>query len=213
MKNFSVIRIISENRFRQNSYLCFNENIMLLVDCGISKEKFFEAIKEYSLEGRRLNAIFLTHSHFDHITGLYDIWQEYNCDVYISKGCEDFIYDITRNASVLFEGFVPAKIYPECIKSIEDKESVFLGKLKVTAYKTTGHSQCSMCYLVGDTLFTGDTILEGTIGRTDLCGGSSKEMINSLLKVKKLQFESAMPGHGEELSRDMVLGIVNFYTN
>ena len=81
----------------------------------------------------------------------------------------------------------------------------------VVAYSTKGHSLCSMCYRFGNILFTGDTILEGTIGRQDLFGSSPADMKNSLLKIQKIPFKVAYPGHGKTMDNELVNGIINFY--
>lgn len=213
MSGLKIVGILSENGFSQNSYLIVGGNSLVLVDCGCTKEAFFRAMRDNNCEGRKLDCIVLTHTHFDHITGLFDIWNEYKCDVYIANDCEDFIYDRVKNASAYFGGFVSKPIYKECIKSVSDNEKINIGDIVIEAYSTEGHSLCSMCYKVGNNLFTGDTILQGTIGRTDLYGSSRSELQRSLLKIKRIPFEWALPGHGERMDRSLVNGIINFYTN
>ena len=209
----SIKRIVAENQFAQNSYLCFNDNVMFLVDCGCSKESFLLALKEIDAENRKLDCILLTHCHFDHILGLYDIWDKYKCDIYLANKCEDFLYDKMKNLSSIFGEFNLGHIYPERLKGLSDKDAVAVGDLKITAYSTSGHSICSMCYSVGEYLFTGDTILQGTVGRVDLYGGSMKNLIDSLLKIQKIPFKLALPGHGDKMDSELVNGIINFYVN
>lgn len=211
-KEIKIKTIVSDNRFSQNSYLCYNDDVMFMVDCGCTKEVYISALGENGLFGRKLDCIFLTHTHFDHIMGLFDVWDIDKCNIYISKGCEDFIYDKIKNVSAYFGGFECKAINKESIKSIEDCQKIQMSGNEVAAYTTKGHSLCSMCYMFGDILFTGDTILEGTIGRQDLYGGSSENMEKSLLKIRKIPFKVAYPGHGKPLDFELVNGIINFYT-
>ena len=211
MQEMEIITIVSENGFSQNSYLCFNNDSMFLIDCGCTKEAYISALNDLSLQGRRLDGILLTHTHFDHITGLFDVWDVYKCDVYIAKGCLDFIYDKFKNVSAHFGGFVSQPIYVECIKSVEDNQLINVGGVDIVAYLTKGHSMCSLCYKIGDVLFTGDTILEGTVGRCDLYGGSQIELEKSLLKINKLPIRIAYPGHGVPMDKTLIDGVINMY--
>lgn len=213
MDKLKIVPIVSENGFMQISYLCFDDKYMFMIDCGCGLEALNSAILGNGLLGRRLNGVLLTHCHFDHITGLYDVWKEYGCKIYIKEACEDFIYDTVKNVSAYFGGFKCEKIDETNIEPIKDGQVINMGNISILVISTQGHSLCSVCFQVGEYLFTGDTVLEGTVGRTDLFGGSREKLENSLYKISKMSYDIAFPGHGKPMEKALVDGIVNMHTN
>ncbi len=98
-------------------------------------------------------------------------------------------YDHIEN----LELFSDAKIYsPEKL----NENSIIKEIPEMKIIETPGHAQESKCYLYKDILFSGDTIFHrGIIGRTDFPGGSEEQMINSLKKLKKINYKILCPGH------------------
>ena len=213
MSKLNIEPIVCENMFSQISYLCFDEKCMFMIDCGCSFEALNDAIFRCGLQNRVLDGILLTHCHFDHIMGLKEVWDRYKCDVYMAEWCEDFIYDQIRNASAHFGGFKSGEIKSESIKTFISNDVLRFGDIEINVIRTEGHSICSTCFKVGEYLFTGDTVLEGTIGRTDLFGGNFNELKNSLKELVKLSYKIAYPWHGKPMDKALIDGIVNMYTN
>jgi len=82
-------------------------------------------------------------------------------------------------------------------KFIIDGEVLELGTLELEVIHTPGHTPGSICIKVEDMLFSGDTLFRGSIGRTDLYGGSKNDMETSLEKLSKLDEDlKVLPGHG-----------------
>lgn len=203
--------IKSENGFDQNSYLIYDEKTMVLIDCGFEYKTFLDVLKNLHLENRSLNAVILTHTHFDHICSLHDLVANFHCKVYLHAGCTDFLFDKIKNASCYFLDFELPTIETSTFVEVKDQQVLTLGGLTFKIYFTPGHSKCSICILLGDLLFTGDTVLLGSVGRTDLFGGSEEELFLSLKKLEKIPFQTAYPGHGEKMNKEMVLGVVNMF--
>jgi glyoxylase-like metal-dependent hydrolase (beta-lactamase superfamily II) len=90
--------------------------------------------------------------------------------------------------------FLPPKIE----KYLEDGEIINIGKLKVKVIHTPGHTKGGVSFLAEKNIFVGDTIFQGSIGRTDLPGGDYDELINSVeTKIFTLPDETVIyPGHG-----------------
>lgn len=198
-----IKQIVSDNGFDQNTYLVSTQNCSILIDCGCS----LSALKRVILPQSKIDAIFLTHTHFDHIWGLKEIIKQYNCPVYVSKYCSDFIFDKLKNASTFFMNFIPPNQEEITFVELENKKEVIIGDIAITPIFTPGHSKCSVCYLIEDNLFCGDTALYGSTGRTDLWSGDDYQLETSLTKIKALDFKLAYSGHGNPMTKEQIQAI------
>ena len=97
---------------------------------------------------------------------------------------------------------------------LEDGNELSFGSLNIKVIATPGHTKGGLCFLIEDKLFTGDTLFQGSIGRTDFIGGSFPEIINSI-KTKLLPLGDEIevyPGHGPKSSIGYEKGY-NMYLN
>lgn len=163
-----------------NCYLLLDEttNKSALIDCTVANDRMRELIGDTDLQ-----YILLTHGHFDHIGGVRDIKKEYGCKVVISS----------VDAPMLSSG--KASLAAFCCAeqndtepdiTVQDGDEIELGTLKIKVLSTPGHTSGSVCYVVGDALFSGDTLFYCSCGRTDFPTGSSDDMIKSLKKLASL---------------------------
>lgn len=184
--------------FEVNSYLIINNKETVLIDAGFEPDVVAEYIMINNLE---LKAILLTHAHFDHIGGLEEIRERFNVDVYIHKNEAEWLINPSFNGSKDFPFFGEVSCNPAS-KLLTDNDELVFGDLKIQIIHTPGHTPGGVSYLINRWLFTGDTLFNNSIGRTDLWGGNYKQLIDSIKnKIFKLSNEVVIyPGHGEKTS-------------
>ncbi|MBI2082640.1 MAG: MBL fold metallo-hydrolase [Deltaproteobacteria bacterium] len=131
-------------------------------------------------DGYQVRKILLTHRHFDHVEGVEKVVEQTGAEIFINHLDQEAVKKSQGKKILLTAG----KEFP-------------IGKLKVVAIHTPGHTPGSTCYLVEDLyLFTGDTLFQGNCGRCDLPGGDSRELFQSLQKLKGLDPTiKVYPGH------------------
>ena len=151
-----------------------------------------------ALDGERLDAVLLTHGHFDHTGAVNQMKKLYNCRVIISAEDEEMLSDNNKNAAFLI-GSAPDPITAD--ELVKDGDKIELGDLSFEVIATPGHTKGSVTYKIEDTLFTGDTLFRGTVGRCDLYGGNPQALVRSLEKLALLDDElKVLSGHDQKTS-------------
>lgn len=191
--DFKITRIVAP--ISSNTYVIEKDKKAVLIDCAVSADEIFAATGD---SGLKIEAVFLTHTHFDHICFVNEICHQFNCPVYLIENCAHKLKSAKENLSVLFnQNF----IVNNDVKIVELKhlqEISILNNLKLKVFWAPGHSKCSTCYLLNDILFSGDTIFKSCIGRCDLNDSSFEEMKNSLKLISGINFTIGYPGHNKE---------------
>lgn len=181
-----LVKTMQVGQIGTNCYLLGDETThkCAVVDPGDEAEAIHGMIKEAGME---LQVILLTHGHFDHILGipgLLKLWPE--TPVYIHK--EDYTEEEKDSHYKL--GRTPN------IRFYSEGDTVAVGSLTVEVLHTPGHSKGSVTLKAGDVLFSGDTLFRGSMGRTDLPGGSYAVLMSSLKRLGGLQGDfKVCPGH------------------
>lgn len=185
-----IVKKFIKNPLNNNNYVVIDEvsKEALLVDCSEPCDDIIDYINNY---GAKLKYILLTHAHFDHILGV-----EYVREKTKALSC---LYqddkDVLDSVSMFVDGAKP----PVIDIFFDDAKSFYLGDIEIKVLHTSGHSKGSVCYLIKDYLFSGDTLFYGTYGRTDLPTGSNQEMFKSLQKIFLLPDDvKVYPGHGKD---------------
>lgn len=161
-----------------------------VVDPGDEPEAIVGLIRETGIEPE---AILLTHGHIDHTNAAGEIRRRYRSRVIchsadramVEEATQPTLWDLVRN---------PCTVDQE----IHNSSTLKIAGLEVEVIHTPGHTGGSVCYRVGTHLFSGDTLFKGSIGRTDLPGGSDNEMFNTL-RTRICSLDDALvvyPGHG-----------------
>ena len=151
-----------------------------VIDPGYTPEK---VLSEVNALGLTVEAILLTHGHFDHVGGVREIAAETGCDVYL---CAD---ELTMPPQMTAGQLYYTKTYGE-------GDTLHLAGLTISVIRTPGHTPGSVCLLIGDAMFSGDTLFAGSCGRTDFPGGSDVAMRASLRRLAGLSADYRVdPGH------------------
>ena len=150
-----------------------------IIDPGYNPKVFIDYIKK---EKFNVKGILLTHHHYDHVGAVDRLKAEYDCPVYLHRSdC-----DMYRK---------PVDVY------LEDGDAIDLEGEKLVVVHTPGHTAGSVCFYSEKSklAFTGDTIFNVDLGRTDLEDGSDKDMINSIRNIIDKWGNDIMihPGHGD----------------
>lgn len=181
-----------------NNYLLVDETTKdaVLIDCSELKEEILETIKEL---GAKVKHILLTHGHFDHVMGVNEMKKYLGCDVLIHENDVEWLSHI--NEALPMFGLPPADI-PQYDGIFSEGDIIKLGNTDIKIIHTSGHTQGSVCFLVEDKLFSGDTLFKEAVGRVDLPGGSWKDLQDSIInKLFKLDNDTIVyPGHGDATS-------------
>ena len=166
--------------YQTNIYILSNDTEAVVIDPGYEPDIILDA-----LEGKELKAILLTHGHFDHVGAVKELVAETGCKVYIHAA--DLSLPPMITAGQLYYTHTYAEGDTVC-----PIEGAALHVLH-----TPGHTPGSVCLLLGDQMFSGDTLFEGSCGRMDLPGGDQLQMHQSLNRLVSLQADYHIhPGHG-----------------
>ena len=178
-----------------NSYILYNGANIAIIDPADKFEFFKEKIEKENLN---LKYVFLTHAHADHILALYKMLEEYDIKVVANVEEKDMLIKKVDNCASVF-GLEQKAFKLEKFIFVNDGEYIDFDDIKIKCISTPGHTKGSTCYLIENEniLLTGDTIFESSFGRTDLTSGSSKDIINSIVKLFKNYSDCIIyPGHG-----------------
>ena len=182
------ITVMPVGLYQTNCYMVWGEGSKcVLIDPGYQPE---ELLAQVQLQGKQVEAILLTHGHFDHVGAVRDIVAETDCKVYI---CDQ--------ETALPEALTAGKLY--YTHSYNDGDTVEAAGLTFKVIHTPGHTPGGVCLVCEDAMFSGDTLFASSIGRTDFPGGSYDTLKASLQKLIALEGDyRVFPGHGEDTTLD-----------
>ena len=169
--------------YQTNCYILWNEenDRCVVVDPGYEPER---VLAETTRLGKNIEAVLLTHGHFDHVGGVRTMAAETDCRVYLHEKALSMPPQMT--AGPLY--------YTDLYR---EGDMLNLAGLETRVIHTPGHTEGSVCLLVEDAMFSGDTLFEGSCGRTDLPGGDWATILQSLKRLAGMEKNYAVyPGHG-----------------
>lgn len=186
------------NNIRENSYILYDENTKqaVCIDPGNKNDSLLNFINENDLN---LKYILLTHGHYDHVQGVPYL-KDTMAKVVSHKDEVEISSNAYYNGSSSYSKDVT--VIPDTLVSDNDILEDFVTKIRVI--HTPGHTKGGVCYYLEDLgmLFTGDTLFQGTIGRSDFYSGDSETLLNSI-REKLFTLDDdvvCFPGHSEKTS-------------
>ena len=161
----------------------------IIIDPGDDEELILSQLKENNLKCR---AVLLTHAHFDHCNSAQAL-KGYGASIYMHKKEEQLVYSVYNLAHKFgrpFNSFTPDFF-------VKNGQSLEICNINITVLHTPGHTAGSCCYIINNVIFSGDTLFNLSIGRTDFPTGNANHMKKSLKTLFALDEDyTVFPGHG-----------------
>lgn len=175
-----------------NCYLVSTDTAAIVIDPFAQ----YGAIADFfTLNPQKERYVLLTHCHFDHILGADTLREQFGAKIVIGKLDEKGLCDTSFSLSHLV-GMSQTPFYAD--KTVSNEEILSVAEEKIRVLHTPGHTEGSVCYIIEDAIFTGDTLFAGSVGRCDFPTGDGSALMKSLEKLSHLDKNyKVYPGHGE----------------
>jgi glyoxylase-like metal-dependent hydrolase (beta-lactamase superfamily II) len=190
------VRMFTVGPVQENCFIVRQKDsgTALIVDPGEEADRLLGAVDELGIE--KVEAILVTHTHFDHVGAVAPVAQATGAPVY----CPELEREVLANIMdyVPWPGFGPFESY-EADYTVAGGETLDLAGMKVEVLFTPGHSPGHVTYAIRDerALFSGDVLFQGSVGRVDLPGGDWPTLLSSIQSlVDEFEPETVVyPGH------------------
>jgi glyoxylase-like metal-dependent hydrolase (beta-lactamase superfamily II) len=183
--------------YQTNCYIVCapGSNTCAVIDPGYFPERILAFLAN---KGLSLDAILLTHGHFDHVGAVEALIKATGCSLWMKEA------DYTQFSNPQNDFLYPIHDHTFCeVNFCEEGEKISAGGTVFTVMETPGHTWGSVCYLCESAMFSGDTLFAGSCGRTDLPGGDGQTLALSLEQLAELEENyTVYPGHGEATTLD-----------
>ncbi|MBI5739716.1 MAG: MBL fold metallo-hydrolase [Nitrospirae bacterium] len=204
-----IIKKLVVGPLQENCYIVGDKKTKqaIVIDPGDESDRVLDEIKEHGLE---VSAVVLTHAHFDHIGAAGDIKRATGAKILMHKDDVE-AYALARDQAA-FWGYSVDDL-PQIDRFVDEGDAIEAGGLSFKVMHTPGHSQGAICLYGEGVVFSGDTIFEGSVGRTDFPGGSIEELRKSFRRLIDLPEDTKVfSGHGPDttIGRERV---ENFFMN
>ena len=190
-----IIKKLVVGPLEENSYIVADEKTKqaLVIDPGDEPDRIIELIKNNAFE---VKAIICTHAHFDHIGAVGDVKKVTGAKVLIHESDMELYRGAKDQAA--FWGYDLDDI-PEPDTFLNEGDEVRIGNLTFKVLHTPGHSPGGICLYGEGVVFTGDTLFQGSVGRTDFHGGDMEKLKESFKRLLGLPEDTTVfSGHGPE---------------
>lgn len=188
------IETIVVGEFQVNCFVVVGEaNEAIIIDPGKDADMISSFIRQ---NGLSVSAYLLTHGHVDHVSAIADLQDEFPAPVALHGEDIKWAFTETNEAPPFY---APPRAPSEISRVLTDGQELTDAGLTYKVLSTPGHTPGSVCFHFVDQgiLITGDTLFAGSVGRTDLPGGNSRVLSESLKKLAALPDTlKVFPGHG-----------------
>lgn len=170
--------------YQTNCYIVHNEGAKecIIIDPGYEANTI---LNRTALLGLEVKAILLTHGHFDHVGAVRQIAADTDCRVFVAEK------ELTLPSAMTDGPLYYTDLYPA-------EGKITAAGMDITVLPTPGHTPGSVCLMIGDSIFSGDTLFAGSMGRCDFPGSSIFDMRKSMKKLHGLAGDyRVFPGHAE----------------
>lgn len=175
-----------------NVYVVKYNKKAIIIDAAVDVKMLAEAVGDAEVVG-----VILTHGHYDHIMALLEIINFFGVKCYLHKDAIEKLYSAGLNCSIFFGTEFVSDVQKDQLVALKEG-ALKLHDFLVNVVFTPGHTSCSISLETGGVVFTGDTLFDGGVGRTDLPTSSREELKRSLSKLTKLyEGHKFLPGHGD----------------
>lgn len=194
-----ILKILPVTAFVENVYILASEETKeaVVFDPGGEADRINALIDEM---GVTVKYILNTHGHMDHVGGVAKVREATDAQFGIH---ETDVEMMRRQPADYAFRLIPDFVEPpEPDLLVKDGDEFQVGDMSIKAIETPGHTMGSTCYLVDGLLISGDTLFQGSVGRTDFPGSSSEALVESIrTRLFELDDETVVyPGHGPETS-------------
>lgn len=187
-----IIRTIPLGPVRANTYIVSDEKYdgTFIVDAGAYNPRL-----ERLINGKKIEYILLTHGHFDHIMGVSELKKHFpEAKVCIHESDAPMLCDDMLSLAFAFGDEVDKSLRADII--LHDGDELPFGDKKIKVIHTPGHTKGGVTYVIDDCMFTGDTLFNRSVGRTDFPGGNSKILNDSICRLFDSDGDyNVYPGH------------------
>lgn len=189
------IKCLKVGPFPTNCYIACDtvSNKAVIIDPGAEAPRILSAFEETGCE---LLYIVLTHAHADHFTAAAEIIEKTGAKLLVPEDDAALLNKPELNFYSMV-GSEPFKtLKPDVL--LHDGEIIKFGNIELRTMETPGHTAGSCCYLGADSMFSGDTVFKGSVGRTDFPTSDYKKMLYSIGRIASLEGNmQILPGHGD----------------
>ena len=186
-----TVHTLPLGNYQTNTYIVYagGATSCAIIDPGFEAEVILAKVKSLGLT---VDAILLTHGHFDHVGAVETIVEETGCQLWMREG------DWSQPIDPVHHFFYPiANCDFTEVQFCEEGEVIHAAGLAFTVMETPGHTHGSVCFICENVIFSGDTLFFRGVGRTDLPGGDWDTLSASLERLKALDGSQIVcPGHG-----------------